>query len=147
MAEEPPTNVRRLDFGRRGLAPTPSDSHTSEMSDSDSPTRSEIDAKIAASEARTDTKFAELLGEIKVTNAGIVGLRSEFSDMRGYARSSHHTTIGTIVATGLGIVAIVIALLTYGATWFGLGINAHDVARQAADQALREFVAKAPLNH
>src|SRR5205085_2383505 len=94
-----------------------------------------VEAQIAAAEARTDTKFGELRGDLRVISQSV-------AEVRAGQRATHALVIGSAIAA----VAVIVATLGFGATWFGLGINASDIANKAADRALREFVAKAPLN-
>ena len=101
----------------------------------ETPSRGEVEAQIAAAEARTDTKFAELRGDLRV-------ILQTMAEMRSGQRATQALVVGSAFAA----VAVIIAALSFGATWFGLGINASDIASKAADRALREFVAKTPLN-
>ena len=101
----------------------------------DTPSRNEIAAQIAVAEARTDTKFAELRGDLRV-------ISQTMAEVRAGQRATQVLVVGSAIAA----VAVIIAALSFGATWFGLGINASDVASRAAHQALQEFVAKLPLN-
>ena len=119
--------------GRLAIDPKPYEPHSSDMDET--PSRSEVEAQIAAAEARTDTKFAELRGDLRV-------ISQTMAEVRAGQRATQVLVVGSAIAA----VAVIIAALSFGATWFGLGINASDIAHKAADQALREFVAKAPLN-
>jgi len=101
----------------------------------DTPSRNEIAAQIAVAEARTDTKFAELRGDLRV-------ISQTMAEVRAGQRATQVLVVGSAIAAA----AVIIAALSFGATWFGLGINASDVASRAANQALQEFVAKLPLN-
>ncbi len=92
------------------------------------PTMSEVDAKIAAAEARTDTKFAELLGELKLLNQRMEHVERSTSGMRS-----------TVVGTGIGVVAVVIAVMAYGAQWFGLGMDAQQVAERAVQSSTQNL--------
>jgi hypothetical protein len=159
MASPPERIVNLDDFRGRPLATEGEDSHDLAMDEpkisggTAGSTTAEIDAKIAVAEARTDTKFAELLGEIKTGFAEAKGrgdalsarfdhIAIELTEAKADAKSHHRTQMTLILAA----VAVVAAFLAYGAQWFGLGINATDVATHAADRALRDFVAKLPLN-
>lgn len=82
---------------------------------------SAVDAKIAAAEARSDTKFAELLGELKLINVRLDHVERTTGGMRS-----------TVIGTGIGVVAVVIAVMAYGAQWFGVGMDAQAVADNAA---------------
>jgi hypothetical protein len=106
----------------------------------DDPTRTEIEAQIAASEARASTRLAEALGEMRT---GFADVRTGFAELRGemregFARTNERldaverSTGGiktTVIGTGIAVVAIVIAVLAYGQTWFGIGISSRDVIR------------------
>jgi len=99
--------------------------------------REEIDAKIAVSEARGDTKFAELLGEIKAMRADITG---QFGVLTARVEHVERSTSGLkaiIVGTGIAAVGVVIAVLAFGDQLFGLGIGASDIANAAAQKAIQ----------
>lgn len=126
----------------------------------DSMTPAEIDAKIAASEARTAEKFAELRGDFNARFAEIVGgiaaLRADLSgqiqtliarvaavEMRVGAVEARvegveKSTAGlrsTVITTGIGAVAIVLATLAIAYQMFGLGLDADAIAEEAATAA------------
>jgi len=100
----------------------------------------EAELRISVSEARTDTKFAEFLGR---TEAGFQTLRGEmqtgFASLRGEIQALNvrvdaieKSTAGlrtTIIGTGIATVAVLIAVLAYGQTWFGIGVSAREVIR------------------
>lgn len=71
-----------------------------------------IDAKVAASEARTDTKFAELIGKTDTKFAEMMGELRRIN-----TRLDHMPTLWTLIGTvGAGVVAaigIVLAVLSY----------------------------------
>lgn len=77
-----------------------------------------MDAKIAAAEARTDTKFTEVLGELKRIETATSGTKT------------------TVIATGIAAVALVVAIFGWGSQMFGTGLNAQSVAIQAANAAI-----------
>ena len=100
------------------------------------PSREEIDAKIATSEARTDTKFARLEGKLDL--------------VLGQATAAHEAARGlktTIIATGLGTVlalaALLMAVVTYGDAIFSRGMSVRDVVKAVA-QEQAERVAVTP---
>lgn len=84
-----------------------------------------MDAKIAAAEARTDTKFAQVL-----------------------ARLDHLPTTGAIWAaaatTIISIVGIMLAIMAFGSSWFGLGMDASAAAQAGADRALAAYISTHP---
>ena len=75
-----------------------------------------IDAKVAAAEARTDTKFAEVLGELKAIKASTSGLKT------------------TVILTGIGAIAVVVAIIAYGGSMFGTGLSVDTIAQHAAER-------------
>ena len=92
---------------------------------SEAMTSGEIDAKIAAAEARTDTKFAELridLKGISVSLAALEGVKS--------------TIIVTGLTSVLAVGAIVIGVLAFGNDRFGAGMDSGAIANEAARRAV-----------
>lgn len=75
-----------------------------------------VDAKIAASEARTDTKFAELRGDLKAIQHSTSGVRA------------------TVIGTGLAAVALVVGIFAWGSQMFGTGMDAQTIADRSAQQ-------------
>lgn len=82
---------------------------------------SEVDAKIAAAEARTDTKFAQVMGELRLIN-------QRLEHVEGYTRNLRSTVIGT----GIAAVALVVGIFGWGASMFGVGMDAQSIANQSA---------------
>lgn len=130
-------------------------------------TREEIDARMEAVEVRTDTKFAELIGEF---NAKFAETRAEFntkfaetraeSDKQfaelqgelGEIRASLVPLAGlrsTIVVTGISSVialaALLLGLLAYGGDRFGAGLEMSAVADAAARRAVEQALPRQPL--
>jgi hypothetical protein len=128
----------------------------------DAPNRPEIEAQIAASEARGSTRLAEALGEMRVgfadvrtgfaeVRTGFAEVRTEFAEVRASIatlasrlEAVEKSTAGikpTVIGTGIAVVAVVISVLAYGQTWFGLGISSRDVIR-ATVLEMRETAAQ-----
>ena len=85
-----------------------------------------VDAHIAAAEARTDTKFEKLLGELK-----LIGQRMEHVEK---------TTSGLRLNTWLAAataVAIVAAIIAWGSSMFGVGMNVETAANKAAGNVMQ----------
>ncbi|HEX2256707.1 MAG TPA: hypothetical protein VHG92_08420 [Afifellaceae bacterium] len=93
---------------------------------------------ITASEARTDAKFAEVLGRMETMGAELMGeikaLNGKIETVATYTAG----TKGTIIATGVGVVALLIGILAFGDQLFGLGLSSSEVADQAARRAVEE---------
>jgi hypothetical protein len=99
---------------------------------SDPPTEKELDLSIQVSEARTDSKFAELLGEMKVIGARLDAIERATSGIKA-------TVIGTAVVAGIGIIGVLIAILGYGQQWLGVGLNITEVSEKAATAAVQRY--------
>jgi hypothetical protein len=70
------------------------------------PTREEIDAKLAAVEARTETRFTELNGKIVDRLADSISvLRSDIADVKADNRYTRWTIIVTVIASALAAIA------------------------------------------
>jgi hypothetical protein len=89
---------------------------------------SEVDAKIAAAEARTDTKFAEMMGELKLISYTTRGLKT--------------TIITTGIATVIGLGALTIGVMAYGGQMFGLGLDTDEIVQRAAEAAGKQSAAE-----
>lgn len=102
-----------------------------------------LDASIQASEARTDTKFATALGEVRMEFARIeerfarvderfANVDRKLEDIRSGQRSTFWGLTGLI-----GVVAaLVVASLSFGSQMFGQGFSASVIADQAAAKAI-----------
>ncbi len=94
-------------------------------------TPEEIDAKIAASEARTGERFAELRGDFN----------TRFEEIRGDIRELRASmpTKGTVILTGitsvLALGALMVGLLAYGGDRFGAGADISGIIERAATRA------------
>ncbi|GGA92128.1 hypothetical protein GCM10011491_20170 [Brucella endophytica] len=117
-----------------------------------SSTMSEVDAKIVASEARTDTKFAQVMGELRLINQRFdhVEKRLDHVDQRidqveerveqrlarvETALSPIRLNIWLASATTIGLV---IALLSWGTSMFGTGLDTQTIADQASKNAMQQ---------
>lgn len=95
-----------------------------------------IGAKIAASEARTDTKLAELLGETRAKRPDLLG---RVRVLPGRVELVETTTSGlkaTVIVTGMSVVALIVVALAWGDALFDRGLNAADPAEKAAGSAV-----------
>lgn len=88
--------------------------------------------RIQLSEARTDTKFAQLIGE----------MRTGFARMDARLSAVERATTGlkaTVIGTGVAVIAVVIGVLAYGQTWFGIGVNTRDVIRATITEYVQQM--------
>ena len=74
--------------------------------------------KIAAAEARSDTKIARLEGKIDVLVLSINALGSKIDGQRSEASSNRNVVISVTVGKALTIIALTFAALSYGASTF-----------------------------
>ena len=91
---------------------------------SDPITREEFAARLEAIEARSDTKFERISGEIAAVKAASIGR-------------------GTFLLGLLALFGAIIAVLALGGDRFSAGMSVADVARSAAREAVAE-AAKGP---
>jgi len=100
---------------------------------------SEVDAKIAAAEARTDTKFAEMMGELRVISGKLEHLDENYRETRTSISSLKSTVIVTAVTTVLAIGGLFYTALQYGNSMFTAGLDTQTIADQSAKNALSQI--------
>ncbi len=96
-----------------------------------------IDLKIVLSEARTDTKFATLMGE----------MRTEFAKINTRLDSLERSVTGikpTIIITGIALAGVIIAALTYGQAGFGLGVSTREIIKATVAEYAQQHPAPKP---
>ena len=98
------------------------------------PPSSETELRVQLAEARTDTKFAEMLGEVRIGFAKMDGRFGEIEARMGGLERSTSGIKATVIGTGIAVVALVIAVMTYGQTWFGIGVSTRDVVKAAVTE-------------
>ncbi|NUJ81427.1 hypothetical protein HUN39_15620 [Methylocystis sp. FS] len=123
------------------------------------PTRDEISAMIAASEARNETKLARLEGKIDTLTATITAainanaaantaqneaIKEKISSGEQYNHDSRWILIGTVLTSAFALGALAVALATYGDALFGRGMNVRDVV-QAVVKEQQEQRKSAPM--
>jgi hypothetical protein len=121
-------------------------------------TREEIDAKLAASEARAETRFVELTHKIEMIGVSISSLSSSINDSirhglalgdkdieslraavdrtndevqrgREETRTARQWVIGTTIATVAAGVAVIVTVWALARDEFGRGLQTRDVAQ------------------
>lgn len=100
---------------------------------------SEVDAKIEAAEARTDTKFAEMMGELRVISGKLEHLDENYRETRTSISSLKSTVIVTAVTTVLAIGGLFYTALQYGNSMFTAGLDTQTIAEQSAKNALNQI--------
>jgi len=79
-----------------------------------------LNAKIEASEARTDAKFSQFMAELRLVSAGVSQLSNDMSEVK----SQTSTLKWNIVGTGLAIGGLILAIFAFGTQMleFALGL-------------------------
>ena len=98
------------------------------------PTREEFDSKLETTVARTDTKFAELIGEIRVISSDLKGEMGKINTRLDGVERSTAGVKGTVVWVALGTIAIVIGVMAFGQQWFGIGMSTRDIVRTTVQE-------------
>lgn len=76
-----------------------------------------VDAKLDAVEARTETKFAQLMGEIKLISASIGTLSSDIgkvSNEVGEAKAAAASGKTYVIGTGIALAGFFVGMFAYG---------------------------------
>jgi hypothetical protein len=108
------------------------------------PTREEIQAHIAASEARGETSLARLEGKLDTISATIIGKIGELSGQVGEHRRDRNLIIGTIVVAAIAVGGLVVGMATYGDALFGRGMNVRDVVQAVIKENTVQATKEAP---
>ena len=109
------------------------------MADSSTPTETEL--RIQLAEARTDKKFAEMLGEVRT---GFAALGARLEAVERSTSGIRTTVITTAIGTGIGVLALVVAIMSYGQTWFGIGVTNRDTIRAVVTEMQAHTPAQPP---
>jgi hypothetical protein len=95
--------------------------------------REEIQAHIAASEARGDTRIARLEGKIDTLAATLVGkidaLQSDIHRSDSYNRDTRLITISTVIVAAIALAGLMVTMASYGDAMFGRGMNVQDIVK------------------
>lgn len=94
--------------------------------------------RIQLSEARTDTKFAEMLGEMRTGFAGINGRLDHLEKTGVDVKATVSNVKTTVIGTGIGVLALTLAALSYGQAWFGIGVSTRDVVKSAVTEYVQQ---------
>ena len=100
----------------------------------DATTPEETELRIQLAEMRTDKKFAEMVGEMRAGFAELDGRIDRLADRVGALERSIAGVKPTVIATGIAAVAVVVAMMSYGQTWFGIGVSTRDVVKAAVTE-------------
>lgn len=104
---------------------------------SSTPSSGEVDAKIAASEARSETKIVRLEGKLDLVLSRMDGIGRDMDNIRHDIRSSRATVIAVVVAVGIGIAALMATMFGSLPSFFGMSTYIHDlVTREVHSQVI-----------
>ncbi len=100
-----------------------------------------LDAKLEAVEARTETKFAQLIGKLDLLAAGIGDVKGKIAELDvkvgvvdGHTRTAKRELIITVVTTGLALGALAWGGVQIFQGGLGLSSSAFQAGMTAADQ-------------
>jgi hypothetical protein len=126
-------------------------------------TREEIDAKLSAVEARTETRFVELNAKIDrladnfaSAITGDRGVLAEMKELRSDNKATRWAVVGTVIGTGIAVIAALIGILAFAGDQFGagreLGVSLAELSEKidrvarSAEERQGKPVAPAPQN-
>lgn len=113
--------------------------------------QSELAARIAATEARTDAKladmlrhsdakFAEMMGKLETSTAVTAerfnAMQSELHNVTRATQSAKNTFIVTAIGSVLAIAALIVALLSFGGQMFSSGMSAKDIISKTVSETV-----------
>ncbi|MGK8640344.1 hypothetical protein ACRS7F_13305 [Brucella anthropi] len=99
---------------------------------------SEVDAKIAAAEARTDTKFAQVMGELATMRADFNGKFDTLGARLDHVEKSTSGIRLNIWLAAATAVGLVVGIFSWGTSMFGVGMDAQSVADQSAKNVVEQ---------
>lgn len=112
------------------------------------PTREEIDAKIAASEARGAIDIVRLEGKLEAFAATLSGKMDALQTSIQNAAAYNRDTRSLIIASAFALAALIVGMATYGDALFGRGMNVRDmvqaVVHEQQESQKREFQPPTP---
>lgn len=112
-------------------------------------TAGEIDARVAAAEARTDTKFAQVLARIETLGAELRGdtkaVNSKLDGVVAYTAGTKSTILATAIGSVIAITALILGVLAYGGDRFGAGADISGIIDEAATRAVEQALPRQNL--
>jgi hypothetical protein len=99
--------------------------------------REEIDAKIAASEARTEIKITRLEGKLDLVLAKIDSVREENNHQFSSAKDDSRAIRANQWVIAFGLAVLIVAVVALFPVFFGIGVQIKDiVAHEVASQTV-----------
>ncbi len=106
--------------------------------------------RMEAQDAKID-RIEAAIGDLRVSlvrvEAGLATVAASVSSLRETVTSLAASVSGlraTVILTGLGAVALVVAVLAYGQTWFGIGVSTRDIVRATVAEMRQEAASPKP---
>lgn len=96
-----------------------------------------LDTKFEACEARTDTKFAQLMGEVRLVSVNVAHLATEIAEVK----ANQHTTDAKLEAVKAATATVKWNIVTLGLTLAGMIIAIFAFGFQIMDMAQALFTA------
>jgi hypothetical protein len=107
-------------------------------------TREEFEARLDAASARTDAKFAEMMGEIRLISSDLKGeLKAINTRLNGVEKSTGGVK-ATVVVVAIATLAAIVGILAFGQQWFGIGLTTRDLIRATVTEHQLQQSASAP---
>ena len=118
-----------------------------EVSPMPDPTREEIDAKIAASEARGRIDIVRFEGKLETFAATLSGKMDALQTSTRDAAAYNRGTRSVIIASAFALAALIVGMATYGDALFGRGMNVRDLVQAIAreQQEIQKRESPAPV--
>jgi hypothetical protein len=117
----------------------PQKRHTRKKVDmSDHPTKTELDAQLAKAAAEADTKIARMEGKLDLVIAKLDYALKDNDETRDTIRSEARSARETTWTVGLGLLAVIIAVLALFPTIFDMGARNQDSLNAAVKKYLDE---------
>jgi roadblock/LC7 domain-containing protein len=107
-------------------------------------TREEIQAQIAASEARGDTRVVRLEGKIDTLTATIIGKLDAANEKMSADHEYNRTTRWVMVGLAIAIGGLMVGMATYGDAMFGRGMSVRDVVQTVLKENAIQSAPKPP---
>jgi len=101
------------------------------------PTREETDAKIAAAEARTDTKITRFEGKLDLVLSKLEDVKAANETIRADVREDYRATRANQWTIGIGLAILIVALAALYPSFFVLGAQVKDMIDSSVQSHLQ----------
>jgi hypothetical protein len=101
-------------------------------------TREEVDAKLAAAEARTDTKIARIEGKLDLVLEKLTNVGEQIRTTDAHGREDNRSTRANIWVVGVSLGILIAAIAALFPVFFGLGTQIKDMIDHAIDTHIQD---------